>query len=62
MKDTNYNNLKDEIYQLIGFNIDLSSFEYDDLIATRDELVAKKENISDDIKQWFDDDLYDKLK
>ena len=54
--------LIEQIKELMNLDIDLSSFQLDDLINTRDDLLAKKANERDDINQWFDNELYDKLK
>jgi hypothetical protein len=50
-----------QIQELMGFKIDLSSFQIDDLITTRDDLLSSKENVRSDINQWFDEELCDKL-
>ncbi len=50
-----------EIYELMGLETNLDSFQDDDLIATRDDLLAQKENIREDMNKWFDDELFEKL-
>jgi len=50
-----------EIYKLMGLETNLDSFQDDDLIATRDDLLAQKENIREDMNKWFDDELFEKL-
>jgi hypothetical protein len=45
----------------MGIETNLSSFTDDDLISTRDDLIANKENLREDINEWFDDELFDKL-
>lgn len=50
-----------EIYELMGLETNLDSFQDDDLIATRDDLLAQKENIREDMNKWFDDELFKKL-
>ncbi len=50
-----------EIHSLMQMEINLESFTDDDLIATRDDLLAQKQNIREDMNKWFDDELFDKL-
>ncbi len=50
-----------EIYELMGLETNLDSFQDDDLISTRDDLLAQKENIREDMNKWFDDELFEKL-
>ena len=60
-ENINREELIQEIFTLMGIETNLSSFTDDDLISTRDDLIANKENLREDINEWFDDDLFDKL-
>lgn len=57
----NREELIEEIHSLMQMEINLASFTDDDLIATRDDLLAQKQNIREDMNKWFDDELFDKL-
>ncbi|MBT4030061.1 MAG: hypothetical protein HOH31_03915 [Campylobacteraceae bacterium] len=60
-ENINREELIQEIFTLMGMETNLSSFTDDDLISTRDDLIANKENLREDINEWFDDELFDKL-
>ncbi|MBT3280032.1 MAG: hypothetical protein HOF69_06830 [Campylobacteraceae bacterium] len=60
-ENINREELIQEIFTLMGIETNLSSFTDDDLISTRDDLIANKENLREDINEWFDDELFDKL-
>jgi hypothetical protein len=59
--EVNKEELIKQIQELIGFEMNLSSFTDEDLLQTRDDLIKQKENIQQDTKQWFDDELVEKL-
>ncbi|MBT6578190.1 MAG: hypothetical protein HOM70_04965, partial [Campylobacteraceae bacterium] len=59
-ENINREELIQEIFTLMGMETNLSSFTDDDLISTRDDLIANKENLREDINEWFDDELFDK--
>jgi len=58
----NMQELKDEITSLMGFETNLSTFTFEDLLSTRDDLLSKKRYLKEETIKWFDDELYDKLK
>ena len=60
-ENINREELIQEIFTLMGIETNFSSFTDDDLISTRDDLIANKENLREDINEWFDDELFDKL-
>jgi len=60
-ENINREELIQEIFTLMGMETNLNSFTDDDLISTRDDLIANKENLREDINEWFDDELFDKL-